>query len=136
MIATCISSNEEAHMNKAITAALISALVCPGTGHFYLKKYNIGTLISAVSLSGLVYLLYQAVERAKEISDQILSGAVPLDFNLIYQMITEQPSGAKALYVSIATWAFIIGWLVGVIDAYRLGHALDKSLDKTISDKR
>ncbi|AQS40345.1 hypothetical protein Sps_05276 [Shewanella psychrophila] len=123
-------------MKKAITAALISAFVCPGTGHFYLKKYNIGTLISAVSLSGLAYLLYQAVERAQEISDQILSGAVPLDFNLIYQMVTEQPSGAKALYVSIATWVFIIGWLVGVIDAYRLGHALDKNLDKAISDKR
>lgn len=118
-------------MNKAITAALLSALVCPGTGHFYLNKYNIGSLISAVSLSGLVYLLYQAVARAKEISAQILSGAIELDVNLIYQMVTEQPSGAQAIYVSIATWAFIIGWLIGVIDAYRLGHALDKSQGKT-----
>ncbi|BAJ00329.1 conserved hypothetical protein [Shewanella violacea DSS12] len=127
----CTSSNEETHMSKAITAALISALVCPGTGHFYLKKYKIGTLISAVSLSGLVYLLYQAVERARDISDQILSGAIPLDFNLIYPMITEQPSGSAALYISIATWVFIISWLVGVIDAYRQGRALDKSLDKS-----
>lgn len=122
-------------MNKAITAALISALVCPGTGHFYLKKYNIGTLISAVSLSGLAYLLYQAVERAREISDQILSGAIPMDFNLIYQMVTEQPSGEASLYVSIATGIFIIGWLVGIIDAYRLGLALDKSLDKADDHK-
>ncbi len=122
-------------MNKAITAALISALVCPGTGHFYLKKYNIGTLISAVSLSGLAYLLYQAVERAREISDQILSGAIPMDFNLIYQMVTEQPSGEASLYVSIATGIFIIGWLIGIIDAYRLGLALDKSLDKADDHK-
>ncbi|MEI6858693.1 MAG: hypothetical protein V5788_02695 [Shewanella sp.] len=130
-----MSNNEKSHMNKAITAALISALVCPGTGHFYLKKYNIGTLISAVSLSGLAYLLYQAVERAREISDQILSGAIPMDFNLIYQMVTEQPSGEASLYVSIATGIFIIGWLIGIIDAYRLGLALDKSLDKADDHK-
>ncbi|QFU24586.1 hypothetical protein FM038_022235 [Shewanella eurypsychrophilus] len=115
-------------MKKAITASLLSAFVCPGAGHFYLKKYNIGTLISAVSLTGLVYLLYQAVERAREISDQILSGAVPLDIEIITRLVTQPPANAQ--YVTLATWVFILGWAVGIFDAYRQGHALDKKEEK------
>ncbi len=116
-------------MNKAVTASLLSAFVCPGAGHFYLKKYNLGTLISACSLTGLVYLLYQAVERAREISEQILSGAVPLDIGVITKLITEQPANAQ--YVTLATWVFILGWIVGVFDAYRQGKLLDKSEEKS-----
>ncbi|WP_076411993.1 DUF6677 family protein [Shewanella sp. UCD-KL12] len=115
-------------MNKAITASLLSAFVCPGAGHFYLKKYNTATLISACSLTGLVYLLYQAVERAKEISEQILSGAVPLDISVITKLITEQPANGQ--YVTLATWVFILGWAIGVFDAYRQGNAIDKREQK------
>ncbi|MDX1279954.1 hypothetical protein [Shewanella colwelliana] len=112
-------------MNKAVTAALMSALVCPGSGHFYLKRYNTGTLISFLSLSGLVYLLYKAVERAQAISDRILSGEIPLDFNVIYQQISQVPPGDSGLLINLATLAFIAGWVVGIIDAYRIGKQLD-----------
>lgn len=115
-------------MNKAMTAGLLSAFVCPGAGHFYLKKYNFGTLISAVSLTGLAYLLYQAVTRAREISEQILSGAIPLDISIITQMVTEPPANAQ--YVALATWVFFLGWAIGIFDAYRLGRAIDKKESK------
>ena len=113
-------------MNKAMIASLMSAFICPGSGHFYLKRYNTGTLISFISLSGLVYLLYKAVERAQAISDRILSGEIPLDFNIIYQHISQAPPGGDSLWINLATFAFITAWLVGVIDAYRLGKQLDK----------
>ena len=113
-------------MNKAIIAALMSAFICPGSGHFYLKRYNTGTLLSCVSLGGLVYLLYQAVKRAQSVSDKILSGEVPLEFNAIYAAISQVPQGSEAFWINVATWAFILGWLVGIIDAYRQGKKLMK----------
>ncbi|QYK01858.1 hypothetical protein [Shewanella psychrotolerans] len=113
-------------MNKAMIAALMSAFICPGSGHFYLKRYNTGTLISFISLSGLVYLLYKAVERAQAISDRILSGEIPLDVNVIYQHISQVPAGDDSQWINIATFTFIAAWLVGIIDAYRIGKLLDK----------
>ncbi|MCG9747916.1 hypothetical protein [Shewanella sp. Isolate8] len=108
-------------MNKAIIATLLSAFVCPGSGHFYLKRYNAGTLISCLSLSGLAYLLYQAVNRATSVSDKILSGEFPLDYGAIYAAISQAPQGNEALWIEVATWAFILGWLIGILDAYRQG---------------
>lgn len=114
-------------MNKATKAALISAFVCPGGGHFYLKRYNTGTLLSTVTLGALVYLLIQAVTRAQDISDKIVSGQIALDLSVIYPLITQQPAAEQALYNNIATFALLISWLVGVIDAYRLGAIADKA---------
>ncbi|QYJ90473.1 DUF6677 family protein [Shewanella halotolerans] len=111
-------------MNKAIIATLLSAFVCPGSGHFYLKRYNAGTLISCISLSGIAYLLYQAVNRAVTVSDQILSGELPLDYGAIYAAISQAPQGGEAFWLEAATWAFILGWLIGIIDAYRQGRKL------------
>ncbi|MCG9713028.1 hypothetical protein L1D29_09415 [Shewanella insulae] len=111
-------------MNKAIIATLLSAFVCPGSGHFYLKRYNAGTLISCLSLSGLAYLLYQAVNRAVTVSDEILSGELPLEFGAIYAAIGQITQGSEAFWIEAATWAFILGWLIGILDAYRQGRKL------------
>lgn len=108
-------------MNPAIIAALLSAFICPGSGHFYLKRYNTGTLLSVVSLSGLVYLLYRAVERAQVISDRILSGELPLDFGVIFQEINQAGAHGDDMAITLATLAFVISWFIGVIDAYRIG---------------
>ncbi|MCE9679852.1 hypothetical protein LZP69_11830 [Shewanella sp. AS1] len=113
-------------MNKAVIAALLSAFVCPGSGHFYLKRPNMGTLLSGISLSGLVYLLFKAVERAQAISDRILAGEIPLDFTLIYQQITQTPPGSDTLWINLATLAFIAAWVVGILDAYRIGRQADQ----------
>jgi len=113
-------------MNKAIKAALISAFVCPGGGHFYLKQYTTGTLISVAMLGGLLYLLNQAVERAHQISDRILSGELPLDLNVIYPLITQAPAPSQASMINIATCVFFIAWFIGVVDSYRVGRGMDK----------
>ncbi|MCG9695545.1 hypothetical protein [Shewanella sp. Isolate11] len=108
-------------MSKAVTAALLSAFICPGSGHFYLKRHNTGTLLSCISLTGLVYLLYYAVQQAQSVADRILSGELPLDMDLIYQQVTQTPAGSSALWINIATYAFVISWIVGIVDAYRIG---------------
>ncbi|NRD75830.1 hypothetical protein HQQ94_21945 [Shewanella sp. VB17] len=118
-------------MKKATKAVLISAFVCPGGGHFYLKCYKTGTLLSIATLGTIVYLLNQAVSRAREISEQIVSGQIPLDINIIYPLITQQPVAEQALWNNIAGFVLGISWVVGVIGAYRQGTVVDKTEDKT-----
>ena len=112
-------------MKTSIKAALISAFVCPGSGHFYLKKYAMGKVLLVTTVLSLCYLLWHAYQRAQIISQQILNGEIPLELNAIYSAVMQAPVGNEALYINLATMGFILAWGVGVIDSYRLGKQLD-----------
>ncbi|MCG9730233.1 hypothetical protein L1D44_10265, partial [Shewanella sp. Isolate13] len=105
--------------------ALLSAFVCPGSGHFYLKKHAMGKLLLFTTITSLCFLIWHAYQRAQLISQQILNGEIPLELNAIYSAVTQAPVGNEALYINIATMAFVAAWAIGVIDAYRQGKRLD-----------
>ena len=113
-------------MKKSMKAALLSALIFPGVGHFYLKRFKSGLLLAGVSFAALYYLLAKAVERAYEISEKIQSGAVPLDAEAINSLVTQPSSGADAQMLSLATTALVVCWLIGIVDSYRAGRVQDK----------
>ncbi|WP_455220741.1 DUF6677 family protein [Kaarinaea lacus] len=121
-------------MKKSTTAALLSAFIFPGLGHLYLKKYLTGILLVVISFTSIYYLVSSAVEMALEISSKIESGAVQPDIATITAMVSQQSNSANAQLANIATIAFFICWLIGIIDAYRLGKARDKS-NKPLLDK-
>ncbi len=108
-------------MNDAIIAALLSAFVYPGTGHFYLKQYNVGTLLSGISSIGFIYLLYQGTLQAQSIVDRIVSGELAMEMDIIYQQLTQISAYADPFGINIAIYSFVITWVVSVVDAYRLG---------------
>ena len=58
-------------MSPPLKATLISALVFPGGGHFYLKRRFTGALLAGVSLVCLVVLVSVAMEAAQVISQKI-----------------------------------------------------------------
>ena len=117
-------------MKKSTKAALLSAFIFPGVGHFYLKSYKAGLLLAGASFAAIYYLMAKAVERAFEISEKIQSGAVPLDSEAINQLVSQPSSGADASMLNIATTALVICWLIGVVDSYRVGRARDKRDEK------
>ncbi|MGS0680341.1 DUF6677 family protein [Shewanella sp. 125m-7] len=112
-------------MKTSIKAALLSAFVCPGSGHFYLKKQAMGKVLLVTTMASLCFLLWHAYQRAQIISQQILHGEIPLELNAIYSAVTQAPVGSEALYINIATAGFILAWGVGIIDSYRIGKKLD-----------
>ena len=113
-----------APMKKSLKAALLSALVFPGVGHFSLKSHLIGLIFSSTALVGLYFVFVNILEKAQTIVEKIERGEVALDIPSISTMLTEQTS-AEAQSMSIAVWVFIIAWLVSIIDSYRLGRAID-----------
>jgi len=114
-------------MDISIKAALLSGLVIPGAGHFYLKKYMMAVILAGASLVSLYFIVSMAMEKAMAISDKILSGEVPLDVVTINELVTQPLTAADAQTQSIATAVLIISWLVAIVDSYRIGYLKSKA---------
>jgi hypothetical protein len=114
-------------MKKSYKAALFSALIFPGSGHFLLKQYPLGFLFAGTATGCIGVLVFRAIAIAQTISDQILSGEIPLDIVHISNEISIQSTAAGSTTVTIATWVLIFCWLAGTADSFRLGRQRDQS---------
>ena len=113
-------------MNKSIKAALLSAFVFPGLGHFFLKKHITGTVLAGSALASLALLISRAVERALQIFEKIRSGEVQPDIATITELVTKQSSETDATLLNIASAVLIISFFIGIADSYRVGRAQDR----------
>jgi len=113
-------------MNKSSKAVLLSALVFPGAGHFYLKKKITGGILLVAAFFGLYSIVAMIMERAQLIADKIVSGEMQPDMTIITELVTNQSTGTEAQSLNIATTILIISWVIGIVDSYRVGHLIDK----------
>ena len=118
-------------MTPPLKAALISALVFPGGGHFYLKKHFAGVLLAGISLVCVYLLISTAMEAAQVLSLKIQSGEIPLDIARIRAEIYKQSAASGSATTEIATWLLVICWLVGIADSFRLGRKQEQARHKT-----
>jgi len=107
-------------------AALLSAFVFPGLGHFYLKQLARGALLAGTALASLVLIISSAVDTALQLSDEILRGEIQPDVAAITEALSRQPADTGALALNIAYTVLIIAWLIGIVDSYRAGRAAGK----------
>ncbi len=112
-------------MKKSTKAVLLSAFIFPGAGHILLKKYISGIVLLGASLAALYYLMSQAVERSLQIVEQIQSGSVQTDVAAMMEMASKQPAGSEVYLIDVATAVFIVCWIIGIIDSYRVGRVRD-----------
>ncbi len=116
-------------MNKSTKAALLSAFVFPGAGHFFLKKHIPGIVLSGAAFAGLYVVIANVVERAQQIAVKLQSGEIRMDIAEIADLVSRQPMGAETQSTGIATAVLIIAWLGGIADSYRVGHMEDKNTE-------
>jgi hypothetical protein len=114
-------------MKKSYKAALFSALIFPGSGHFLLKQYALGFFFAGTATGCISVLVFRAIAIAQTIRDQMLSGEIPLDIARISSEISIQSEAAGSTTVTVATWALILCWLAGTADAFRLGRQRDQA---------
>ena len=112
-------------MNKPTKAALLSAFVFPGAGHFLLKKYIPGAVLAGTALIALYFLIARTVEIALQVAARIQSGEIQLDAATITELVSEQARGSETQLLDIAAAVLVISWLVGIVDSYRVGRAQD-----------
>ncbi len=114
-------------MGQPLTAALLSALVFPGAGHYFLKKRIVGILLASVAFAALTIVIVEAVERTLQIVEKIQRGEVPLDIETIKELVAMQLSGSQAPLINIAALVFLISWVFGIVDSFRVGRLLGKN---------
>lgn len=106
-------------MNKAIKAALLSALIFPGAGQFLLKKYLLGGILAGMAFISLCVMLMNIVQRSLLIADKIQQGDIPSDAASISTLILDQQATASnGSIVSIASIVLLSVWIISIIDSF------------------
>lgn len=117
-------------MRRSTKAALLSGLVFPGAGHFYLRRWLAGIVLSAAAAVALYVIASVTWHTALDIAGQIQSGAVPDDVATIAALV-EQRLEATAGKTNLATLVLGTSWVLGIIGSYWQGRkteAVDEQL--------
>jgi hypothetical protein len=112
-------------MTKSTKAALLSGLVFPGIGHIVLKQTLRGSILALVALLAVSAMLKVAFQRAQTIVDRVVSGEIPLETGAISELVANSSNDSDGLMPSISVIVFCACWLIGIIDSYRVGMALE-----------
>ena len=75
-------------MDRTKKAILLSILVFPGAGHFFLKKYVSAILLMSIAFSSFYYLTVKMFERSQAITEQIQRGEINTNLMEITQRVT------------------------------------------------
>ncbi len=112
-------------MSRSTKAVLLSALVLPGAGHFYLKHLGRGIALIGASLVCLWLIVEGAMQQASAVLAQLESGTVAPDVAQIANLVNQSANSSSGSAITVATWVLAGCWLVGILDAYRLGKLQD-----------
>ena len=113
-------------MTKSTKAALLSGLVFPGTGHLVLKQYLRGSILLLTALIAMSVIVRIIFQQAQAIVDRVVSGEIPLETAAISELVAGASGDSNSYISSVAMTVFLACWLIGIIDSYRVGIALEK----------
>ena len=112
-------------MNNSLKGALLSGLVFPGLGQIVLKHYKRGAVIMLTVLVSLSVIIIEAVQKAFAILEKIELDGGTIDMNTISNAATQASTTSDSLIFSFALLLIIFCWIIGVVDAFRIGKKKD-----------
>ena len=112
-------------MKASIKAALLSALVFPGLGQMYLKRYVRGLIPMVLVLTGLGVLIVQATVGALQVLDKIQLQGGTVDMNAVSNLAAGSLTHGDP-YSSLISLGIAGCWIFSVIDTYLLGKEKDR----------
>jgi hypothetical protein len=118
-------------MKTAIKAALLSALIFPGVGQMYLRRYARGLIPMVLTLAGLGVWIAQATVGALQEIEKMQRQGVLVDLNAVANRAAAS-SASGDWYAPLIVPMIVVCWLFSVIDAYRLGKGKEPS---TLKDR-
>ena len=114
-------------MKRSTRAVLLSGLVFPGLGHIFLKQYLRGSILVLIALATASVIIRFAIQQAQVIVDGVVSGDISVDAGAMTELLSSASSGSDSTAVTVSTIIFGACWLIGIVDSYRVGIALDNS---------
>lgn len=115
-------------MNSATKAALFNALLFPGWGHFYLKKYKRGMMFILPVAVGMLSICWAAVQVALNILKATPFQKGTADMPAIIKLSIDSTKAIDLNYFSLILLFMLLLWIFSIIDAYQLGK---KKIEKT-----
>jgi TM2 domain-containing membrane protein YozV len=116
-------------VKRSTKAVLLSALVFPGAGHFYLRRWLAGLLLSVAAAVALYFIVSVSWNIAMEIAGQIQSGAVAADSNTITALVDAQLLANEGT-TNLATLLLVTSWIIGIILSYWQGRKTEAADEK------
>ena len=116
-------------MTQALKGALLSGLVLPGLGQIMLKHYKRGIALMLIVLTALFVLVAQATHQALTILERIEAEGGIIDLSTISTAATQSSTASDTTTFTIALFLITSCWIIGIIDAYRLGKKKDSELN-------
>jgi hypothetical protein len=120
-------------MSKALTGALLSGLVVPGLGQIVLKHYKRGVVLMLTVLVCLAVVVMEAVQQAIAVLDQIEAVDGTVSTSTISSAVHQASTSSDSRLIKFALLCMLFCWIIGAVDAYRIGRKLDEAGDSRSS---
>jgi hypothetical protein len=118
-------------MNNSQKGAFWSGLVFPGLGQVVLKRYKRGAVIMLTVLAGMSVIVVQVVQKGLIILEKIKSERGTIDMDMILDATTQASTNSDSFIFSLAVLLLTFCWIIGTVDAFRIGKKKDLEQDST-----
>ena len=108
-------------INLATKAALLSALLFPGWGQFFLKRYKRGLAIILSAVVGMVLISLYIIQVAVAVLKAAPLKKEAVNFSAVVKLSIEAVKSLNLFYLSIILFIIILVWIFSIVDAYLLG---------------
>ena len=103
----------------------MSALIFPGLGQVVLKHYKRGAVIMFTVLVSLSIVVVKAVQHALAILEKIESEGGAISMSTISNAAAQASTTSGSLTFNLVLLLVILCWIIGIVDAYRIGKKKD-----------
>jgi TM2 domain-containing membrane protein YozV len=108
-------------MNLATKAALFNALLFPGWGQIYLKKYKKGISIIIATIAGVLSIIWSVIQTTINILKIAPFKKGTVTFIAVVQLAINAIKALNLSYLFLILLSMILLWIFSIIDAYMLG---------------
>ena len=112
-------------MKSSLRGALLSGLVLPGLGQIALKRYKRGVVLLVVVSASLLLIVIKGVQQALAILEKIELQGGALDMGTISNAAIEASTTSESLVLKLLFLWVIVCWIIGIVDAFRIGRRKD-----------
>lgn len=112
-------------MNNSLKGALLSGVVFPGLGQLVLKRYKRGIAFMAAACAGFLAIFGLTLQQSYVILEKIESAGGQVDLDTISNAAAAASSAPDSLVSKLALLLIAVCWLIGTVDAYRIGRKMD-----------
>ena len=112
-------------MNNSLKGVLLSGLAFPGLGQVVLKHYKRGAALMLAFTVTLLAILIIAVQQASTILEKIDIEGGAIDIDTISNAASQASTTSENYILKLLSWLLIFCWVIGVVDAYRIGRKKD-----------